>query len=264
VKFVIFGGGCYGTFYARQLLRAQKAGALAVDDILVVDHGERPHAADLLTDSAPLQIVRADWSDFLDAYLDGKIVSEDEHVVPPPFTPHLAFGWLLRTLGRQFPDAHFTPESFNRLPGTPFQDQRGHGTLAVSHADWLCPVNCIEPARCPATRGPRDWDMDPTVRAFAASLEKAGQAVGRICLFHCHHLAYGVGTYPVQALLDARRDLSTDLADQRQLRFIAGTISRCHGALHLVHVRRGMDSVSGNASLKHDSATLSGAALDDE
>jgi hypothetical protein len=251
VKFIIFGGGCYGTFYARQLLRARAAGALVVDDIAVIDHSEHPRAAELLDETAPLRIVQADWADFLDTHFAAG-AGDGEHLVPPPFTPHLAVGWLLRSLERMFPDAHFAPQPFAALPGTPFQDQRAHGTLAVSHADWLCPVNCIEPARCPATRGPRDWDMDRTVRFFARDLDNAGQPVARVCLFHCHHLAWGVGTYPAQALVDAREALRQDIAGSKDLRFLVGTVSRCHGALHLVHARRGMDSVSGNANLEHD------------
>jgi hypothetical protein len=254
VKFVIFGGGCYGTFYARQLLRARQAGVLAVEDILVVDHGEKPKTAELLDPAAPLRVLRSDWSDFLDEHLAAG-AHADEHIVPPPFTPNLAVSWLIRSLKNAFPDAAIEPEPFRAMPGTPFQDQRAHGTLAVSHADWMCPVNCIEPARCPATRGPRDWDMDRTVRTYARALEAAGQPVDRLCLFHCHHLAYGVGTYPARSLVDARAALIADAAASRDLRFLAGTISRCHGALHLIRVRRGMDTVSAKANLQIDFAT---------
>jgi len=263
VRFVIFGGGCYGSFYVRQLLRARRAGALAVDDILVVDHGDRPPAADLAGADVPLRHIRADWSDFLDGYLASAVPPTDQ-IVPPPFTPNLAVGWLIRSLQQEFPAARFVTEDFRALPGTPFQDQRAHGTLAVSHADWLCPVNCIEPARCPATRGPRHWDMDRTMRAFAEHLRTVGQPVRRICLFHCHHLAYGVGTYPAAALAEARGLLRADLAADGAVRFLAGTISRCHGAVHVIHAGSGTDSVSATPNLRHDSANLSGAVLNNE
>ena len=35
---VVVGGGCYGSYYVRQLRRARAAGAVAWDRLLVVDH----------------------------------------------------------------------------------------------------------------------------------------------------------------------------------------------------------------------------------
>ena len=37
----------------------------------------------------------------------------------------------------------------------------------LSHADWLCPVHCTEPARCPVTRAPRTWEMRDTLAEVA-------------------------------------------------------------------------------------------------
>jgi hypothetical protein len=87
--------------------------------------------------------------------------------------------------------------------------------------------------------------MDRTARSLAAELEDAEQTVSQVHLFHCHHLAYGVGAYPVAELLEARASIESELARSPAVaRFLIGTISHCHGAFHLLAARFGMDTVS--------------------
>lgn len=247
------GGGCYGTFYARQLLRARDAGALAVAEVVVVDHGEAPRAARELGRGPPLRFERSRWDDFLDRRLAEPDVGPEDRIVTPPFTPHLALAWLLRRVREECRGVRWTLEPFRRMPGTPFQQQAEGGPLLVSHADWVCPVNCIEPARCPKTRGPRSWDLDRTVRALAVALEDAGQRVAQLHLFHCHHLAYGVGAYPLAELTSAREAVTAAVrraaGGPDPLRFLVGTISHCHGALHLLTAETGTVPVSADALL---------------
>jgi hypothetical protein len=243
MRFIILGGGCYGTFYLRQLLRARTADALQFDEILVVDHGDQPAALEL-SDAENVSFIQSDWSDFFDTHLENS-TSTDDLFVPSPFNPHLGLGWLLRSIERRFPDATLTLEPFSQMPGTPFQQQREHGTLVASHADWICPVHCIEPEICPHTRGPRHWDMDRTGRALADRLTAAHQPATEPHLFHCHHVAFGVGGYAVAELLQARAAIESKLgASPVSARFLVGTISRCHGAFHLLAAARGMDTVS--------------------
>lgn len=253
MRFYVMGGGCYGTFYARQLLRARAAGALAVDEVVVVDHGEGPQAARELGREPPLRFERSSWDDFLDRRLGETDLRSDDQLVTPPFTPHLALAWLLRRVREECPDVNWRIEPFRRLPGTPFQRQADGGPLLLSHADWVCPVNCIEPERCPKTRGPRFWDLDRTVRQLAVALEEGGQRVEQLHLFHCHHLAYGVGAYPLAEVATSRAAVTEAVAravgGDRWLRFLVGTISHCHGALHLLTADTGMVSVSAGSLL---------------
>lgn len=248
MRFVIFGGGCYGTFYGRQLLRARQAGADAAEEIRVVDHDPDCRARTELGRAAGLHVDIAPWDDFLDAELPG--MDPDVRLVTPPFTPHLALGWLLRRLRREVPEREWSLEAFQAMPGTPFQRQSEGGPLVVSHADWICPVHCIEPETCPATRGPRDWDLDPTVRTLAGTLAAAGQPVDQVHLFHCHHIVYGVGGFPAGDVLSAFEAIRDRAADGGggMLRFLVGTVSHCHGALHLLRASSGTDREAGVAA----------------
>ncbi len=246
MRFIVLGGGCYGSFYVRQLLKARNAGALNFEEVLVIDHGERPPAQEL-DQAEGVRLVRSEWADFFDDHLASSSNAEDK-LVPSPFNPHLGLGWLMREIGRTHPERVLSLEPFNRMPGTPFQQQRDHGTLVASHADWICPVHCIEPDICPHTKGPRFWDMNRTGHELAADLGSAAQPIAQVHLFHCHHLAYGVGAYAVAELLAARESIRGELARSPAVgRFLVGTISRCHGAFHLLAAHLGMDTVSPTA-----------------
>ena len=251
------GGGCYGTFYARQLLRARAAGALVVDEIEVVDVAAEPRALRELGDAPGLRHRRLTWDDFLDTRLapaldsagDAAPSGHEDILVTPPFTPHLALAWLLRALPPHTPRKSWSLETFARQPATPFRHQADGGPLLLSHADWICPVNCIEPERCPKIRAPRDWDMDRTARELARELDGAGQPVDTVQLFHCHHIAYGVGGYPLARLpAAARAILGRVRAPLRpgEVRALVGTISHCHGALHLLSARGPQDRALAN------------------
>lgn len=238
MRFIIFGGGCYGTFYARQLVRAAATGALPVSEALVVDRNAVSRTErELGTADGLLRFVHAEWEPFLAEYLPTLPEGADDVIVPPPFTPHLALAWILERLRRERPEREWRLEPFGALPDTPFQRQAEGGPLVVSHADWICPVHCIEPEVCPHTRGPRDWDLERTVHEFAGTLSEAGQPIERVHLFLCHHLAFGVGGYPAARIITAFRDIR-DRSDSRvgrvPPRFIVGTVSHCHGALHLL------------------------------
>ena len=243
MRFVIIGGGCYGTFYTRQLLRAADEGAIEKPEILVVDHGSQPEVVGLARDER-VQVVSADWDDFFDHYFAARAGSDDDQIVPPPFTPHVALRWLLRALPKAGA-MKWSIEPFRSLPQTPFVQQSDNGTLNASHADWLCPVHCIEPDTCPHTRGPRDWDMAETARTFARTLAAAGQPVSQVHVFRCLHLTHGVGCYPAGDLVRAFTEMRTLFPPAGEAVYaLVATVSHCHGTLHLLKGEAGTDTVS--------------------
>lgn len=249
MRFVILGGGCYGSFYAQQLLLARNAGAVQFDEVIVVDHNAQCQARHDVPADTSLAFDTRDWDTFFDSYLAELDPASKDEIVPPPFTPHLALRWLLRILPEQHPEVHWELEPFKVMPGMPFQHQSAGGPLVVSHADWICPVHCIEPSRCPHTKGPRSWDVTGTVENYRAALELSGQRVLQVHLFQCLHKTYGVGTYPSAAIVRARVAIEGALSGVDPVqRFLIGTVSHCHGALHLLRAAHGMEPVSTSGS----------------
>src|SRR5579859_7733091 len=95
---IIIGGGCYGCYHTRQLLKAQRRGKIAAQRFLVVDRNPACRARTEFADEPLVEVVRADWSDFLLARLAHATPESDDQLVPAPFAPHLLFEWLLAAL----------------------------------------------------------------------------------------------------------------------------------------------------------------------
>lgn len=240
----IVGGGCYGSYYLRQLHRARRAGAIAWERLVVVDHGT--DCAVALAQRAgsddTCEVSTAEWDDYFDSTLGAAAAGDvspqapRDAIVPSPLMPHLALSWLERRAR-----ALFGPAAVSRLPltvppPTPWQRAGTDGTHYASYATWTCPVNCIEPVRCPATRGHRAWSMPDAMQHYVRSLPEAERLLGPL-VFHCSHRAYGVGMIDVDAIIAADRFVAEHAA-RGPAEFLVATVSHCHGALGRLAVGR--------------------------
>ena len=192
MRLLVIGGDRFGEYHARQLRRGVASGALPA--------------------SAVVEVLSSDWLSGLRAWL--RQAGPDDHLVPAPLMPHLAWEWLGGELGRSFAEP---PTGWS----LPFELESG-GAVYISAAAWTCPATCIEPSHCPVLHAPRDWDLGDVILARALELgyEPA--------VFRCLHLAMGVGTVPAPALLEARSRLGA--SDGRRSALVA-TSSRCHAAV---------------------------------
>jgi hypothetical protein len=119
------------------------------------------------------------------------------------------------------------------VPPTPWQRAAPDGTHYVSFAEWMCPVNCIEPARCPETRGPRSWSMPAAIAGYADAERAAGRPVAGPVVFHCSHRAYGVGMVDTAAAVAADQLVSA-AGEGGPAAVLVATVSHCHGAVNLL------------------------------
>ena len=230
----IVGGGCYGSYYLRQLHRARRASAIAWQRLVVVDRNPDCQVARGLRDGGddPVEIVAADWDDYFDGALAAAVRQADrvrDAVVPSPLMPHLALSWLERRAGARFGAGAVRRLPLTVAPQTPWQRAGNDGTHYASYATWTCPINCIEPVRCPATRGHRAWSMPDAMRQYVAALPDGERLLGPL-VFHCSHRAYGVGMIDVRDLLSADAFIAENSATGRA-EFLVATVSHCHGAL---------------------------------
>jgi hypothetical protein len=242
---VIVGGGCYGTFYARQLGLARERGRAEYGRLLVVDRDPGCQAARELGEAEDRRLVVSDWDAFFDQYLSAKagdaahpgpdrLPAAEDVIVPSPLMPHLMYRWLVRRAGARWPGRVAETRPLPAGPGTPWDRAAPDGTRYVSFVEWTCPTHCIEPAICPVTRAPRTWEMAETLRELARNLGAAGPV-----LFRCEHQVFGVGTFSVTEVLagDALVRQAGDAGHAADV--LVGTISSCHGAVNLLHVGPG-------------------------
>jgi hypothetical protein len=244
---VVVGGGCYGGYYVRQLGRAARAGAISWQRLLVVDRDASCAVSRSLADEtwggqpAP-ELVVDEWRTFFDRWLDeaadAPSAAANDALVPSPLMPHLLFDWMLARARSHWPDRQVTVEPLERAPNTPWERASPDGTHFVSFAEWMCPINCIEPARCPKTRDVRTWSMPVALRRHVENEHARGSTIAGPAIFHCTHRTYGVGMVDVRDVVDAEVEMRR-LAERGSFEYLVGTVSHCHGAVNRMVVRQG-------------------------
>jgi hypothetical protein len=233
-RVIIVGGGCYGSYYVRQLGRAYRAGAADWEDLIVVDRDPACAVARESPSALPprTRFVHSEWHAYFATYLAAAADDSSRRhdaIVPSPLMPHLMADWLAARAAARWPDRRVSTEPLLAAPSVPWQRAGEDGTHYVSFAEWMCPINCIEPARCPETRGTRSWSLPDAVREYVESEHSAGHRLEAFVI-HCRHRTYGVGMIDVADVADADRTIARDGATGGAS-FLIGTVSHCHGAL---------------------------------
>jgi hypothetical protein len=226
---IVIGGGCYGHLHATRLLTANRRGQIAFDRVVIVDREETHKARRAIGDRPDVRYVAADWDAFLREYLADPDATADDHLVPAPLAPHLLANWLLAALQADLPTRSVRWETVTHTVDQPYARHGRDGAFYVSFADWICPVECTEPAICPAIRSPRTWEQ----AAFLRERLGGDPAVADLAIFVCRLLTGGIGTVPV-AELHAARARFRALAEARPdtpLTCLVATVSACHGAI---------------------------------
>jgi hypothetical protein len=236
---VIVGGGCYGTFYAGQLIRARERGRASYRRLLVVDRDPQCRFAGEIGDSDTTELRIQEWGQFFDRHLGDLSPSSPSEagdtIVPSPLMPHLMYEWLVRQARARWPGRRIETKPVGTGPGTPYDVSAPDGTRYVSFADWTCPTHCIEPAICPIIRAPRTWEMTDALNSLARRLDRAHPTAGPV-LFVCEHRVFGVGMFDVAAVLAGDATVTTAGSSGTPTDVLVGTISSCHGAVNLLHL----------------------------
>lgn len=238
-EIAIIGGGCYGSFYVRQLERAREKGAVAYRRLLVVDRDSGCQMAREVGERDDRRLIVAEWGDFLDQWLgvprDRAAPSGEDAIVPSPLMPHLMYEWLVRRARARWPGREVTQRALLAEARTPYDMLAPNGTRYVSFADWICPTHCVEPALCPAIRAPRTWEMSDALEALRERLDRRTPTAGPV-LFQCRHRAYGVGMFDAASVQAGDAAVVAAGAGGAELDILVGTISSCHGAASLLHL----------------------------
>lgn len=230
---VVVGGGCYGSFYAGQLLRAAERGKVVLRRMIIVDRDPGCRFAREFGAAPGRELALADWDTFFDRYLEGETGSvEPDLIVPSPLMPHLMYHWLVRQARRRWPGRTVETRPLHAGPGTPYDVAAPDGTRWLSFADWTCPTHCIEPATCPVTRAPRTWEMNDALEALAG---RHRPPLAGPVTFICRHRAHGVGAFDRAEVL-AGDALVRRVGEAGAADVLVGTISACHGAVNRLHL----------------------------
>ena len=239
-RIVVIGGGCYGSWYVGQLARALASGALEVSEVVVVDrHVDCKVALEFANNAygkLPLRVALSSWSAFLDEWLSAnENALAGQALVPSPLMPHLLLDWLIARASWRWPNRAVTVEPLSKAPRIPWERAAPDGRHYVSFAEWLCPINCIEPVLCPSTRGPRNWSMPPALQAYVAAQPAERPLAGPV-IFHCTHRTHGVGMIDASTIAAADMQIA-EWGRNKSVEVLVGTVSHCHGALGVLSAR---------------------------
>jgi hypothetical protein len=242
---VVVGGGCYGSYYVRQLTRARRANAVTWNKVLVIDRDPSCRVAAECAASRDaaewngVELVPQGWEPFFREYFARAAANPEQSrldaIVPSPLMPHLMLEWVKDRARQRWPRRTVHSRPLARTPDVPWQRAAPNGAHFVSFAEWMCPINCIEPARCPHTKGPRSWSLPDTAREYVEQERRIGRALAGPVIFHCTHRAYGVGMFDTWRVLEAD-DFVRTVAERDAAEILVGTMSHCHGVFEVLAV----------------------------
>jgi hypothetical protein len=203
-SYLIIGCGRFGSRAARELLRRAPYSIITVVD--------KKRDAFKTTSRLPLETNVSDGLAYLEKFLSEG--SSFDYVVPAvPF--HLAFEFALD---------HLKPLGAKRkkippLPGLPNPIKGKNGDLYTSIADFICPEDCPEPARCcTVTKKRRPRPLYQTLMDLSGPFESK--------VIRSEQLGLGVGGFRTDALLRLLKNIK-EVKEPDRL-FLISTACRCH------------------------------------
>lgn len=239
MRYLIAGGGKFGTRSLRKLHIAHKRKGYHVESILVVDRDPGCRAAKYIARVPVARLEVSDLMEFGETVWRRRSEWEGATWVPAPIAPHLVSDWIKARVERECGVKMLPVVSPWKQISLPFVRSMNDGRVLLSHAPGICPLSCTEPANCAITGGPRWWEMKDTISGLVASLPRYEAPTHAAVLYGEHHYAndgYGVGGIPM-ARIYREADAICALAREGAGRIAVATISSCHGVVNLFEIK---------------------------
>lgn len=220
-KIIVLGGHKLSCVYLKHILQAQNEGLIQFEEIVYIDENSACQARETFPQ---IKQIQKTYHDGLKNILNSESFSLDQSILIPDHTaPHVLFRLFLNLIEEKTKIIPFKEDL--KLPF-----QHNAEVSALSYADWTCPMECDEPAICPAINDKRSWHFDRFFREFQNNYQKNFSSH----LFFCQQLAYGVAYLPLNLIKDEWEKLRQSLKTQK--RFCVATYSKCHGILGIAEL----------------------------
>jgi hypothetical protein len=230
MNLIILGGGCSGSQYARRLLLARKQRKINFDRLIIVDRRSTCKTKKLFKHRS-VDFIKSDWVRFLSRYIEKTPAKTKDLIVPSHAAPHLlgmAFFNLIKKGRNKLSVKMKDPE---KMVNTPFERRLKKGVIAVSMAEWRCPLSCIEPPKCPHLKKKRNWDLEKILRKWAGKREKI-----KLFIFPARHYANTVSAIPAKKVASSWNRMKKIISKKGNHVIGAATSSACHGIISLFDV----------------------------
>jgi hypothetical protein len=235
MKFLIAGGGAYGTNYVQKLYQAHDHKKANILEIRVVDKDPHCRVQKVLRQDPPSFLETLTWDEFGEQVWAKRNEWADYVWVPAPIAPHILADWVLRRVRNDFGVQLSNLVFKGALPSIPYALGLSDGRILLSHASGICPVDCMEPGMCSITKGPRFWEMKNTIADLVRELPahlKVNEVAFFFCKHHCDEEELEVGGIPM-ALIYSEAQKVFDQVKGGAKRIAVATLSSCHGVLNI-------------------------------
>jgi hypothetical protein len=235
MKFLIAGGGAYGTHYVQKLYQAHDHKKANILEIRVVDKDPQCRVRQILRQDPPSVLETLTWDEFGEQVWARRNEWANHVWIPAPIAPHIIADWVLRKVQNDFGVRLRNLFFKGNLPSIPYALSLADGRILLSHAPGICPVDCMEPSMCSITKGPRSWEMKDTIADLVRGLP-AHLKVNDVAFFFCkHHCDAGeleVGGIPMDLIYSESQKVFDQVKGGAQ-RIAVATLSSCHGVLNI-------------------------------
>lgn len=144
----------------------------------------------------------------------------------PAIPHHVAFEWIYRKLLQSKLEIDIIIPSVDLMERFPNPIRTLTGAIYTSHADFICPENCPEPAKICLHTG----KQRPV--ALWRYLGRASFTDYKSIVIQSHQLMAGVGGYPFGALRKAFKILL-----KYRGKVLLATACKCHGVVHAFKIQ---------------------------
>lgn len=205
----IIGGGKFGLHALKGLSKSPQIKSFVIVDPV------KPNFASTMQLGQRVDFVQMDGITFLNENL--KLDSCPDWIIPA-LPVHLAARWCQALLGRKIIIPIKLPHEIDSALPNPMRG--AGGDIYVSHANFLCPLNCEEPDHiCTVTRAPRKEDM-------YSILSRLNFKCLHSIVIQSRQLGAGIGGYSATTLFQLLERINAIKGE-----FMVSTACRCHGVV---------------------------------
>lgn len=235
MKYVIAGGGVYGTHYVKKIQTALEKGKMNLDEVIIVDKNPECRAKEEIKNLPNASIWVGSWNDFSEEVWENKQALIEDVWVPAPLAPHILSDWIIIRLEKELGWKYSNSTKMLELPSIPFAQITEDGRILLSHAPGRCPLDCTEPEVCAITEDTRWWEMRHTLERMISSEHSPVRPEG-VAMFFCkHHCDAGqddIGGISFKTIYEETEKI-LDYLTLGNHSFGIATFSSCHGIMNL-------------------------------
>lgn len=228
-RIYIFNGHRLSLSYFYKLKNARDEAKLECGEIFCLsgdptDQAHRDLSAQNLISASPSQFL-------LDCALGLRSFDHADSIIPDHTAKHILLMAYMDITREILPEAHVELAPLELNLTTPFMHKSDNNAIwAMSHATWMCPPDCDEPAVCPHIQNSRTWDFFDSLEKVLKKTRDLNAANPENLVYHygCTPIFAEIAHIPLKTIVDDLKDYVQKLKNGVRQPVVVATHSHCH------------------------------------